>query len=229
MADKISIKNIIFEVRPNPRRKYIAVGVDYDGSYYIKCPLGFDEKMLKQTLFAQIEEFIAKLEGKGKTSPVHKYLQGELFFFKGERFPLIRCSEKTTPQLELKNGAFYIASDTEGREFELFERWYSRSLYNDIKEILPFWTKKLEVSPLRVYIKTVKTLWGSCSSKSSITFSTRLALVPPALLEYVIVHELCHMKEMNHSSNFWLEVEKHIPDYAYRRSELKKNSSLYVW
>ena len=78
-------------------------------------------------------------------------------------------------------------------------------------------------------MKNVKTLWGSCSSSQSITFSVRLALVPPALMEYVMVHELCHMLEMNHSAKFWTLVGRFCGDYEARRAELKRDGGKYKW
>ena len=73
-----------------------------------------------------------------------------------------------------------------------------------------------------VRIKNVKTIWGSCSSKNNLNFNFKLFFLPEALIDYVFVHELAHLKHMNHSKAFWSEVEKQIPDYKKRREELKR-------
>ncbi|MFA6463413.1 MAG: M48 family metallopeptidase [Candidatus Paceibacterota bacterium] len=73
-----------------------------------------------------------------------------------------------------------------------------------------------------VKIKSTKTRWGSCSSKGNLNFSYKIALLPEHLADYLVVHELCHLGEFNHSENFWNLVEKTIPDFAQRRHELKK-------
>ena len=73
-----------------------------------------------------------------------------------------------------------------------------------------------------VRIKNVKTIWGSCSSKKNLNFNFKLFFLPEALIDYVFVHELAHLKHMNHSKVFWSEVEKQIPDYKKRREELKR-------
>ena len=73
-----------------------------------------------------------------------------------------------------------------------------------------------------VRIKNVKTIWGSCSSKKNLNFNFKLFFLPEALIDYVFVHELAHLKHMNQSIAFWSEVEKQIPDYKKRREELKR-------
>ncbi|MDB5194677.1 MAG: putative metal-dependent hydrolase [Parcubacteria group bacterium] len=72
-----------------------------------------------------------------------------------------------------------------------------------------------------VRIKNTKSRWGSCSRKGNLNFNYKLALIPERLADYIIVHELCHLKEMNHGPKFWKQVERAMPDYKERRRELK--------
>ena len=90
------------------------------------------------------------------------------------------------------------------------------------KEKLNDFAKQMNVHFTMVRIKNVKTIWGSCSSKKNLNFNFRLFFLPEALIDYVFVHELAHLKHMNHSKAFWSEVEKQIPDYKKRREELKR-------
>lgn len=75
----------------------------------------------------------------------------------------------------------------------------------------------------RIAIRAQHTRWGSCSGKGNLNFNCLLALVPAEVLDYTVVHELCHLKEMNHSPKFWGEVEKILPDYKQCRKWLKEN------
>ncbi len=80
------------------------------------------------------------------------------------------------------------------------------------------------VSYRRITIREQKTRWGSCSSRGTLSFNWRLILAPPTVMDYVVAHEICHLKHMDHSPAFWAEVEKSLPDYQKYRLWLKKNS-----
>lgn len=77
----------------------------------------------------------------------------------------------------------------------------------------------------RITIRMQKSRWGSCSAKGNLNFNCLLMRTPETIIDYVVVHELCHLKEMNHSERFWAEVEKVLPDYKERRKWLKDHES----
>jgi len=97
-----------------------------------------------------------------------------------------------------------------------------------ITERILFWNIFYKFNYGRVSIRNQKTRWGSCSSKGNLNFSYRLVFLPMHLVDYVVVHELCHLKEFNHSENFWALVEKHLSDYRKSKDELKTYGAKYV-
>lgn len=102
-----------------------------------------------------------------------------------------------------------------------------RQLAEQMKHILPsrleFYARQLGVTYHRVTIRSQKTRWGSCSSEGNLNFNCLLMLAPSEILDYVIVHELCHRLEMNHSKAFWNHVESVLPDYRIRKKWLKEH------
>lgn len=80
----------------------------------------------------------------------------------------------------------------------------------------------------RITVRSQRTRWGSCSAQGNLNFNCLLALVPAEVLDYVVVHELCHRLELNHGSRFWQEVERILPDYQTYRNWLKENGSALI-
>ena len=97
-----------------------------------------------------------------------------------------------------------------------------------IPERVEYFAKVIGVTYGKITIRNQKTRWGSCSSKENLNFNCLLMLAPPEVLDYVVVHELCHRKQMNHSKAFWLEVEKVLPDYKEARKWLKEEGSQMI-
>lgn len=91
-----------------------------------------------------------------------------------------------------------------------------------IPERVEYFAGLMGVSYGRITIREQKTRWGSCSCKGNLNFNWKLMLMPPEILDYVVVHELAHRKEMNHSRDFWKIVEQVLPDYQERRKRLRE-------
>ena len=105
-------------------------------------------------------------------------------------------------------------------------------LANDAKTVIPPIAAKyadiMGIDYGRITIRNQKTRWGSCSSKGTLSFNWRLMLAPPAVLDYVVVHELCHLTHMDHSPAFWQAVEAVCPDYRNLRKWLKEHGNELV-
>lgn len=101
-----------------------------------------------------------------------------------------------------------------------------RALAEEAADYIPgrvsFYARMIGVRYGRITIRNQRSRWGSCSSRGNLNFNCLLMLTPPEIIDYVVVHELCHRLEMNHSPAFWAEVERVLPDYKKYRKWLKK-------
>ena len=107
-----------------------------------------------------------------------------------------------------------------------------RCLAKEAAEVLPvkvrYFAQLLDVTYGRITIRSQRTRWGSCSAQGNLNFNCLLMLCPEAVRDYVVIHELCHRKQLNHSSDFWAEVERYCPDYRIHRKWLKDNGSALI-
>ena len=104
--------------------------------------------------------------------------------------------------------------------------WLKREARRKIEERVTEYAAALEVKPKRITIRDTSSRWGSCSSTRSLSFSWRLILAPPAVLDYVVAHEVAHLRELNHKPRFWRLVDQLVPDVAKQQTWLSDNGAL---
>lgn len=146
-----------------------------------------------------------------------------------------RCSKREVEQFLvskedwLRKHLKAVAARPEPQILSAEER---KALAKKAAEVLPekvqHFGAEMGVSYGRITIRSQRTRWGSCSAKGNLNFNCLLMLMPQEVQDYVVIHELCHRKEMNHSPAFWAEVEKYCPDYRIHRKWLKENGASLI-
>ena len=103
--------------------------------------------------------------------------------------------------------------------------WYRTMALLFLEDRVPYWAEKINVSPKNIRAKNQHTLWGSCSKRANLNFNWRILLLSNQAADYLIIHELSHLKEMNHSPKFWQLVQKYCPEYKTIKAELKHKNT----
>ena len=148
------------------------------------------------------------------------YVTGENFYYLGKIYPLETFFEPMENiGVLFRNNRFFLncPEDRDMRRYYLVS-WYKKKARQYLKERVDFFESMLKLTSCGVRITSAERRWGSCSEDNHLAFSFRLIMAPPEVVDYVVVHELMHIREKNHSSKFWNLVLEVIPDYrAYRR------------
>lgn len=111
---------------------------------------------------------------------------------------------------------------------EALTKWYRLYAARIYEDRTKYYAEKLKVSYNRITVKEQKTRWGSCSSKGNLNFNWRVIMAPIEIVDYLVVHELCHLIHMNHSKDFWALVESILSDYEKRQLWLKENGNKLI-
>lgn len=162
-----------------------------------------------------------------------KYDEGVNVPYQGQAIPLvIQSSNRKKILVQLTTDARFIAHtpfyDTENRSEQIrqaLEKYMRHQARQTALQLIDKHGKKHELIPRALRIKTMKSRWGSCGPHDDINLNWLLMLAPPVIFEYVVIHELCHIKHKNHSKEFWQMVANLMPDYLQHRQWLKQHGN----
>lgn len=214
------------------KRKTISIAVLQNGEIVIHVPYQISETRIGEILNKKQDWIIKKRNEILKQNETMNrldylsYEDGSNLLFKGSLYPLNIIEDITCkiPKIRFNGDAFYIYDnhfDYEEKR-EALRKWYREQARIAFHERVSFYEKQLNVRYGTIRIKEQKGCFGSCSSKGNLNFNLRCILAPPEILDYVVVHELCHLKYFDHSEHFWNLVKSILPDYKQRRDWLKE-------
>lgn len=209
------------------RRKTIALVVRPDGTLEVRAPAQMPDADIR-AFVEKHADWVRKHQKRAQKAappPPKRYQEGEKFLFLGQAFPL-RIVPRQRAALKLEQGEFRLAQSALPKAEEAFIRWYKAQAALMIALRLEALAGKHGFKYQKIRISSARTRWGSCSAKGTLSFTWRLVMAPPAVIDYVLLHELTHTKIPNHSKAFWAQVEKLMPDYKKHRLWLKQNGKM---
>ena len=167
-----------------------------------------------------------------KQARTKKFVDGDEFLFLGKKYILSRIHPVQGRTLDkskiliTEEGVLYLSESINDPK-SVLEKWYKKQAKDVIVKRVDELAQKHGFLYNRIRITSARTRWGSCSSKKNLNFSWRLIMVPQEVIDYVVVHELTHLKHMDHSSAFWRAVEALCPNYKQCRKRLNKTVGLW--
>ena len=234
MLETLTFENFDVTVIRSSRRKTATIKVDLEGvSVRIPAdlPLVRIEKLVAEKT-AWIERKLAEAERKqrgiaGQLEQSSTLADGSRIMVQGQHLPLKLIASdqmkvvQSSDRLEVYADADLIADKEQLRA--LVEQWLYRRAVEELNFCVNVYKQRVGATPSRIQIKDYRARWGSCKPDGSIQLNWRLIHAPMHIMDYVVVHELCHLLEMNHSKHFWSEVERVEPQYKMKRQWLKDN------
>ncbi len=230
LVDKTRIP---YYVVRSPRRRTVAIEVRSDGRVVVRAPIRTAEASLREFV-AQKASWIVRHMREAMQREEAPLVVGQLgasVQVLGEAVPLaVRLvADGRTETSRLEDGVLYVAvvpgadeQTTRDRVQVELERWYRAQAAYHIGERVDLYARQLNVTPRSVRVRHQARRWGSCSAKGALNFNWRLYMAPPDVIDYVVAHEVAHLKVMDHSKRFWTVVDTLYPDHEVSRRWLRR-------
>jgi predicted metal-dependent hydrolase len=231
MSESFEIDGLDFEIRRSKRRKTIGLTVERDASLIAHLPEGTPLEEAAPLIRGKLVWIHQKLADRknltsGEVFRRPAFVDGEGFYFLGQHYRL----KLVDPSLEEGLGAttrfdgdrLLFRRDQIGAGEKRIAEYYTRAAHPFLNQVAARWKKVAGITPARfVNVADLGFRWGSCSSDGTLNFHWRIMQLPPLVIDYVVVHELTHLKVRDHSPEFWKQVGKIMPNYQQHRDWLR--------
>jgi len=216
--DKSKIKII------RSRRRTLALEVAKDASLVVRAPFLLPMYHIQKFIYQKRRWIKKKQEEILKNKMAKKsFVDGDEFLYLGKPYKLKIVDWQERPLVF--QDIFRLSRGEIGQAKDLFEEWYKKKAFELIFERVLYFASIFSLKYNQIKISKASKRWGSCSSKKNLNFNWRLIMAPTPIIDYVVIHELSHLVEQNHSKKFWRLVEQIMPDYKEHKKWLRDNGT----
>ena len=212
------------------KRKTMSIEVETTGEVTVIAPVGTSTDDIVEKVKSRAGWIVSKqYESKfiNDTKIKREAVSGESYMYLGRNYSLdIRVDENIDNiSVKLFQGKFVVNTYIKDEDLikKAMENWYREKTLAKVKERVSYYSSYFNNEVTTVKVKEQKKRWASCTSKNELLFNWRCVMAPVFVLDYIVVHEMCHMEYKNHSKDFWNRVYAVMPDYEVRKSWLKNN------
>lgn len=208
------------------RRKTLSIYVAKDGAIEVLAPERLSDSEIDRLVQARaytIYKHQAEFEILGQSARNREYVGGESFLYLGRNYRL--SIEEGQEQVQLKNNRFLGPRATEEEYKKLFTEFYKTRAKEKLPPRIRKYARQMGLEFRKIRIMDLKNRWASCNELGDLNFHWKCMLGPMKILDYIIVHELAHLKHPTHTDAFWSMVDRVLPDYQERKDWLKMNGA----
>lgn len=224
-------KDIPYEI-VRSRRATADIVIERDGRVLVRAPQSIPDERIEDMVEAKrywIYKNLAEWRDLNATRVLREYRNGEGFLYLGRSHRLLLVADQEEPLL-LKRGRFCLRRDLVDRGAieaakAAFRNYFIARGTERICQRVGYYAPKVGVVPRAVGVRELGHRWASCSPSGNLAFHWKCMMAPPTIIDYIVVHELCHFHHLDHTDAFWNEVDKVLPVYRERKEWLKKNGA----
>jgi predicted metal-dependent hydrolase len=226
LPPRIAVAGLDFEVQLSGARRSIGITVDRDGSLIMNAPNDCDEAELAAFAHEKRTWVYKKLAEKDlllSHRPKKEFVSGEGFAYLGRSHRLL-LADNRNDAVKLERGRLVMQRDlaTRGLGTAAMIDWFRTRALRWLPRRVEPWARRMGVAPYAIDVRDLGYRWGSLGKNHRINFHWATIQLPPTLIDYVIVHELAHVHDANHTPAFWMRVERAMPTFQTAKSELAR-------
>ena len=215
----LTVNDLRFDVRRSEMRRTLEITVDRGGELILSAPPGVTEATLREFVQRKrmwVYQQLARQDALPHQAPIKAFVDGEGFAYLGRHYRL-RLVPEADAAVKLVSGRFVMpkALARDGRQHLI--RWYCERAKPWLWGKAQDYAARMEVNPVGLRVQDLGFRWGSCGKGDQLYFHWKTILLPAQIAEYVVVHEMAHLDEPHHTPEFWLRVERAMPDFERRK------------
>jgi predicted metal-dependent hydrolase len=218
------VRDIEYHLLPGADRQTTDIVIERDGAVTVRPPAWMTPEQVDETVLSKrmwIYKNLAEWRDLNATRVEREWVNGEVCLYLGSRYRLSLVEEQDEA-LKLKNGRFYLLRTIPKHErSKVFREFYMSKGLARIAARVDYFAVKVGVKPGKCIIKDIGYRWASCLKNGDLQFHWKCVMAPLTIIDYIVVHELCHLHFRDHSDAFWNEVDKVMPDYRERKEWLR--------
>lgn len=217
------------------KRKTICIKIEEDGTVTVSAPLITSKEYILLVVKNRAQWIIEKqkeIKERENRKVKRDFTKGSTLMYLGREYPLnlILDESRKNISIELSNEFKIYTNTTNVEELRLsLEKWYRAETLEIVSKRIEYYSCNFKDQVTQIRVKEQKRRWASCTGKNAILFNWRISMARADVIDYIVVHEMCHMDHRNHSKYFWERVLQIMPDYKEKHEWLKKNgTNLYL-